>query len=100
VLLLAQRRSTRSLLPLFNKFPSLFCFERFQPTGDPGGAQVAGMTIPEHGRTRIALQTTQMGVIQIDGIESLPQPQRGLRLSCIGGALEKKTCRGDIARCE
>jgi hypothetical protein len=49
-----------------------FCFELFQLTGDPCGAEVAGMTIPEHGHMRIPVQTTQMGAIQIDGIESLP----------------------------
>ena len=37
---------------------------------------------------------------QIDGIESLPQPHRRSRLSCIRGALVKKTGRGDIARRE
>ena len=39
--------------------PPLFCFEPFQPTGDPSGAEVAGMAIPEHSRIRISLQTAQ-----------------------------------------
>src|SRR5580704_1580608 len=76
------------------------CFELFQSTGDPGGAEVAGMTIPEHGHIRIPVQTAPMGGVQIDGIESLPQPHRRSRLSCIRGALVKKTGRGDIARRE
>src|SRR6202030_1372740 len=36
-------------------------FELFQSTGDPGGAEVAGMTIPEHGHIRIPVQTAPMG---------------------------------------
>src|SRR6202030_4066893 len=36
------------------------CFELFQSTGDPGGAEVAGMTIPEHGHIRIPVQTAPM----------------------------------------
>jgi hypothetical protein len=59
-------------------------------------AKVAGTTIPEHGRARIPLQTVQMGVIQIDGIESLSQSHRRSRFSSIRGALVMKTCRGDI----
>ncbi len=58
------------------------------------------MTIPEHGHIRIPVQTAPMGGVQIDGIESLPQPHRRSRLSCIRGALVKKTGRGDIARRE
>ena len=53
----------------------------FQSTGGPGGAEVAGMTIPEHGHIRIPVQTAPMGGVQIDGIESLPQPHRRSRLS-------------------
>ena len=34
---------------------------RFQSTGDPGDAEVAGMTIPEHGHIRIPVQTAPMG---------------------------------------
>jgi hypothetical protein len=51
------------------------------------------MTIPEHGHIRIPVQTAPMGGVQIDGIESLPQPHRRSRLSCIRGALVKKTGR-------
>src|SRR5262249_55655982 len=39
----------------------LFCFEAFQSTVDPRGTEVAGTTVPEHGRTRIRTQTAQMG---------------------------------------
>src|ERR1700739_2306769 len=81
----------------------LLCFELFQSTGGPGGAEVAGMTIPEHGHIRIPVQTAPMGGVQIDGIERLTQPHRRSRLSslrCIRGALVKKTGRGDIARRE
>ena len=67
------------------------CFELFQSPGDPGGAEVAGMTIPEHGHIRIPVQTAPMGGVQIDGIESFPKPHRRSRLSCIRGALVKKT---------
>ena len=77
-----------------------FCFELFQPTGDPSGAELAGITIPEHGHIPIPLQIAQMGATQIDGIEGLPQPHRRSRLSCIRGTLVKKTRRGDIARRE
>jgi len=41
------------------------CVELFQSTGDPGGAEVAGMTIPEHGHIRIPVQTAPMGGVQI-----------------------------------
>ena len=48
------------------------CFELFQLDGDPGGAEVAGMTIPEHGHIRVPVQTAPMGGVQIDGIEKSP----------------------------
>ena len=76
------------------------CSEFFQPTGDPGGAEVASMTIPEHRHFRIPVQTAQMGAIQIDGIESLPQPNRRSGLPCTRGTLVEKTGRSDIARRE
>jgi hypothetical protein len=58
------------------------------------------MTIPEHGHIPIPLQTAQVGVTQINGIETLPQPHRRSRLSRIRGTLVKKTGGGDIARRE
>ena len=76
---------------------SFFCFELFQPAGGPGGAEVAGTTIPGRGHVPVPLQTAHVGAIQIDGIESLPQSHRRSRLSCIRGTLVKKTGRGYIA---
>jgi hypothetical protein len=45
--------------PVGSISPFLY-FGLFQPTGDPGGAEIAGMTIPEHGHIRIPVQTAQM----------------------------------------
>jgi hypothetical protein len=89
-------REVRRSNPLGSISP-LFCFELFQPIGHPGGAEVAGMTIPEQGHIPIPLQTAPVGAIQINGIKTLPQPHRRSRLSCIRGTLVKKTGRGDIA---
>ena len=60
------RRPVGSILPFS-------CLELFQPIVDSSGAEVAGMTIPEHGRIRIPVQTAQMGGFEIAGIERLPQ---------------------------
>ena len=40
---------------------SLPLLRLFQSTGDPGGAEVAGMTIPEHGHIRIPVQNRADG---------------------------------------
>src|SRR6516162_5640233 len=77
-----------------------FCFEAFQPAGDPDGAEVARTTIPEHGHTGIRARLAQVGLVQKDRIEGLPQSHRRSRFSCFRGALVKKTCRTDIPRRE
>jgi hypothetical protein len=57
------------------------------------------MTIPEHGYIPIPLQTAQVGVTQINGIETLPN-LTAARASPASAARVKKTDGGDIARRE
>src|SRR6202030_3313622 len=89
----------RLAVKLAGSISPFLCFELFQSPGDPGGAEVAGMTIPEHGHIRIPVQTAPMGGVQIDEIESFPQPHRRSRLSCIRGALVKKAAASSARAC-
>jgi len=41
-----------------------------------------------------------MGMIEEDWVEGLPQPDRRLPVSSIGGALVKEACSGEVAFAE
>jgi hypothetical protein len=78
----------------------LFGFQALQQDFGLGDPKVAGTSIPGQSGAQISARTAQAGPVEEVRVESLPQSERRLAFSGIGGALVNESRRNQIAPTE